>query len=385
MNSLQRRITIIACISLSTVLGSIHAFSVFIPQWELIEGATRAGVSLIYSLSLISLTLAVLFGYHLYQRLSPSVIVACVGLLAALGLQGAASGMSLIWLYISYGLIFGAANGLGYGFVLQLSGHAVPERRGLAMGLVTAFYAVGATAAPVLFSWLIARGGNTLALKVVSMIVLVVALVSAAMIRWTDARYHWEPASSVQALSSELKRIRALLWIAYGSAVAAGLMILGHAYSISRWMHLQHDTAIWATTVVAFFNMLGGFTAGYFADRISSRLLLHWLPLVSSLGLILLLWPFGTASALVFAALSLIGYSYGAIIAVYPVVVADIFGSLAAPKIYGQVFTAWGLAGLLGPWSSGWLFDLSGSYSLAILIGVLLSAVSISVIRYSRQ
>jgi len=62
----------------------------------------------------------------------------------------------------------------------------------------------------------------------------------------------------------------------------------------------------------------------------------------------LLIWPLEVERIAVFIALGLIGYCYGAIIAIYPVAVVDVFGTLAAPRIYGQVFTAWGLAGLVG-------------------------------------
>ena len=138
----------------------------------------------------------------------------------------------------------------------------------------------------------------------------------------------------------------------------------------------------WATTIVAFGNMLGGFSAGYYADRLSSRVLLRWLPLFTALGLILLVLPLSSTWILAFVALGVVGYCYGAIIAVYPVAVTDIFGALAAPRIYGQVFTAWGLAGLLGPWASGWLFDQTGSYLTALLAAVLFSGVSVLAIRF---
>ncbi len=383
MSELRRNVTIAASAALSAVLGSIHAFSVFIPEWERLQGADRASVSLIYSAALLALTVAVLFGHRVYQRLPPFAIFATVGMVAALGLALSAGGSSLASLYLTYGLVFGGANGLGYGYALQLSGQAATARRGLAMGLVTAFYAVGATASPLLFVFLIGRGGNALALEVMSAIVLVVSLAAAALVRWSKARYESEPASAIQALSPILKRARVLMWVAYGSAVAAGLMVIGHAYGIAAWMGLDASSATWATMAVAVGNMLGGFSAGYFADRLSSRVLLRWLPLFTSIGLLLLAWPLGTVWVVVFIGLGLVGYCYGAIIAVYPAAVADVFGGLAAPRIYGQVFTAWGLAGLLGPWISGWLFDQTGSYMMALLIAVLLSGISIVAIRSS--
>jgi len=381
----QSKATIAAAAALSWVLGSIHAFSVFIPQWEGLPGADRASVSLIYSIALVSLTIAVLFGYRLYRLLPPFAIFILVGAIAAFGLQLSANRSSVAALYLTYGLVFGGANGLGYGYALQLSAQAAPDHRGLVMGMVTAFYAVGATTAPLFIVLLIDLGGNALALKAMGVIVLVVSAVAATLVRWSCARYDSESNTDIQVLTPTLKYARTLLWIGYGSAVTAGLMIIGHAYGIATWMNLDASSATWATTIVAFGNMLGGFSAGYYADRLSSRALLRWLPLFTSLGLLILIWPLETASIMVFIGLGFVGYCYGAIIAVYPVAVTDVFGALAAPRIYGQVFTAWGLAGLLGPWFSGWLFDLTGTYTIALVIAVLLSGISIVAIRHCPQ
>ena len=385
MSTHRSTATVIASATLSAVLGTIHAFSVFIPQWEGLPGADRASVSLIYSVALVSLTIAVLFGYRIYQRLSPVAMFLLAGTLAALGLWLSAVGSSLIALYVTYGVVFGGANGLGYGYALQLSGQAVPKRRGFVMGLVTAFYAVGATVAPLLFVFLINLGGNAMALKAMSVIVLVVAIIAAFLVRWSGASYTSESSATSNILSPTLTQARVYIWIGYGSAVTAGLMVIGHAYGIAIWMNIDTRFVAWATMIVAFGNMLGGFSAGYYADRISSRFVIFWLPLLTIVGLIVLVLPTDLAAAFVFVALGLIGYCYGAIIAVYPVAVVDVFGSAAAPRIYGQVFTAWGLAGLLGPWAGGWLFDRTGSYIAAIMIAMVFSVISMLSIRLSMQ
>jgi len=108
---------------------------------------------------------------------------------------------------------------------------------------------------------------------------------------------------------------------------------------------------------------------------------LTWLPLFSVVGLAGLLSANTVATFLVFVSLGLLGYCYGAIIAVFPVLVSDVFGTLAAPRIYGQVFTAWGVAGLLGPWLSGWMFDQTSSYTAALILAMALSALSIVAFR----
>jgi len=162
-------------------------------------------------------------------------------------------------------------------------------------------------------------------------------------------------------------------------------MVIGHAYGIAMWSGVDVKWAAWAATIVAFGNMLGGFSIGIVADRKSSLLLLRWLPIVSVVGLILLstvaVLEAGKTYVVIIIGLAMVGYSYGAIIAIYPVVIADIFGVLAAPRVYGQVFTAWGLAGLLGPWLTGILYDNANTYTVALLLAAMLSVLSTMAIR----
>lgn len=83
---------------------------------------------------------------------------------------------------------------------------------------------------------------------------------------------------------------------------------------------------------------------------------------------------------MVMGAIVVVGGSYGALIAVYPVAVSDRFGPRASARIYGRVFTAWGLAGLVGPWGAGALFDMFGNYSLATALASAISPVSLAYI-----
>ena len=366
---------------MTTVLGSIHAFSVFVPEWEQLRGADRSSVSFVYSLALITLTVMVLLGHHLYRRLPAAILFLIAGIGASGGLALAARSDSLPELYLSYGLVFGAANGLGYGYALQLSGQALPARKGLAMGLVTAFYAVGATVFPILFTYLINSSGNSLALSVMSLIVLAVSCLAACIVFWTKAVCDVERTSTYNRLSANLKQVRLLFWIAYGAGAAAGLMVIGHAYGIAIWFGLDSRGATISVIVLSLGNMLGGFAAGYSADRYTARHILAGLPIVSGFAIITMYILGFRFDISVWTGIALIGFCYGALIAVYPVAISDVYGSKASARVYGQIFTAWGLAGLIGPWSSGWFFDLTNSYVPALVLAVVLCVLSATVAR----
>ena len=70
------------------------------------------------------------------------------------------------------------------------------------------------------------------------------------------------------------------------------------------------------------------------------------------------------------------GFAYGGTIAAYPAVIAKLFGMAESPRIYGRVFTAWGAAGLFAPSLAGALFDLSGTYQIALLTAAALAVLS---------
>ena len=168
-----------------------------------------------------------------------------------------------------------------------------------------------------------------------------------------------------------------LLWLGYGSGSLAGLMVLGHATGIVQSAGGSSAMAVIGAMVIALGNMVGGLLAGVLADRIRISLLLIVLPLLSSIALLLALNDM--SALLLLCTLTIVGFSYGAIIAVYPVAVLAIFGSAASSRIYGRVFTSWGFVGLLGPWLAGYFYDSSGQYTLAISAALGSSLLSILV------
>ena len=132
----QGRRVLAAVAVLAVVLGSIHAFSVLLIPLERLLDVSRASVSATYSLALAALTLSVLWGHRIFAIWSAGRFVLGVELLAAAGawVAGMAGSLPLIW--IGYSLLFGVANGLGYGFGFQIAAQANKGREGKAMGMI---------------------------------------------------------------------------------------------------------------------------------------------------------------------------------------------------------------------------------------------------------
>ncbi len=253
------KLVLISASIMAAILGSIHAFSVFLEPLEIQFATTRSAVSLTYSFALMSLTVAVLFGPRFFGRWSAATLVLFACALAACGavIAGMAGSLQTVWL--GYSLIFGLANGLGYGFGLQISAQVNPGREGLAMGVVTASYAFGSVFSPVLFGLAIEAGGFSAAMMALAAALIGTGALSASLMRKAGAKFqsskHQASAISVP-LQSQL-----LLWLGYFGGVMAGLMVIGHAAEIAA--SLRSGISPWvAPAIIAASNLLGSLVGG---------------------------------------------------------------------------------------------------------------------------
>lgn len=347
------------CVLLSGVLGSIHAYSLFIESFESDLGVGRGGAGAPYSVALASLTLAVLVSHRL-SRLVPGplvVLIASGG--AAIGLLLAASANSLAGVVLGYGIVFGAFNGLGYAFSLQRASESNPDRRGFALGLVTAAYALGGASTALVLDKHVAASGATSALRWLALAIAVTGIVTSALLANNDS-----PARGSSArLSSANLRTLAPLWMAYLLAVLAGLMALGHAAAIVDDAGGPGGAAVVAAGLA---SASGGLWIALVADRTATDRLLRLLPLGSAI--VLVVAAMASHGVVLMVAVAGIAFTYGALIAIYPLAVAQRFGQDGYSQAYGRVFTAWGTAGLVGPVGAGHLFEVTGSYRIPMFL-----------------
>jgi len=362
--------SLVGCVLLSGVLGSIHAYSLFIESFESDLGVGRGEAGAPYSVALASLTVVVLVS-HLLFRLVPGplvVLIASGG--AAIGLLLAASANSLAGVVLGYGVVFGAFNGLGYAFSLQRASESNPDRRGFALGLVTAAYALGGASTALVLDKQVAASGATSGLRWLALAVAVTGIATSVLLNNNDSPVHGSPAR----LSSANLRILAPLWTAYLLAVLAGLMALGHAAAIVDDAGGPGGAAVVAAGLA---SASGGLWIALVADRTATDRLLRLLPLGSAV--VLVIAAVVSHGVVLMVAVAGIAFTYGALIAIYPLAVAQRFGQDGYSRAYGRVFTAWGTAGLVGPVGAGHLFEVTGSYRIPMLMAAV-AAIGSSVV-----
>ncbi len=376
MNSRQKLI-LGAAMLVTLVTGSIHGFSVFLIPLENLLQLPRAKVSLLYSFCLMFLTLTVLLGYRIYNLAKPAYIIIAACAVAGAGLLISARSTSWWSLFLGYSVLFGSANGIGYGYVLQLVGRSLASFSGFSMAAVTAAYAVGSVVFSLVLAQVVETHSLAAALSLMAWIIILSGVLAGLIMQRTGASYSIAQ-SNESATPGPATSVKIMLWLAYGSSVFAGLMAIGHAAGIVQSLGGEYSLAKWGAVFIGIGSSAGGFLIGTIVSSRNMGVQLITLPLLSAvfLGLLSVI----NTPQFAIATLSLVGFVYGAIIAIYPYAISVYFGAAPGPKIYGQIFTAWGFAGLAGPWTAGKLFDYAGNYSTALLIAAITAVGSSAVV-----
>ena len=373
----KKYLVLSGCLLLSFVMGSIHAFSMLLDPIESKFNVPRTFASFTYSLSLISITSAVYFGNYIYKIFNPIRIILLVVTLSSLGTLISAYLDSIYFVWVGFGLFFGFANGIGYGFSLQYSAIAIPELKGLIMGLVTASYGLGATIAPIFYKATILLGGFVHTMISLTIVLLITNFVVLLLFRYANLKFNLE--NEIEHQENNFSISKNLLWLIYGFSIASGLMCFGHAVGIAKNYFISQEYVFIIPILMGFLNMSGGILFSSIIKKYSYKKIILFLSFMTSISLLILyIIPYKIS---VLICLLLVSISYGGIISIFPSMINKIYGTALGIKIYGFVFTAWGLFGLLMPLLAGWTFDLFKSYSFIILFSSIISIFPILIIK----
>jgi MFS family permease len=361
-----RSFNILAICLLMVCLGSVHAFGVLMPglQETFVIGRLEGGA--IYAAVIASLALAVLVSSVAGSRLSSAGSFFIAAIVAALGLSIAATARSWGVVLVGYGVLFGAANGLGYAAALRHLQLLMEDRRGMAIGLVTAAYGIGS----VIWAWpmteMIGRFGIPTVFAVLAGTVFLTGTIAAIA-----SGNHLPAVDRRRGLMTvwPWRRI-AQLWLGYMLIVLPGLMIIGHSVPIALRAGVDQNLAALCAALIGAGSVTGSYAAGLAADAVPLRSLLISVCGLEILAMMLLV--IGGSPWNVLTALGITGLTYGAAIVLYPALIAALFAA-SSNLVFGIVFSAWGVAGLLGPILAGMMADWTGGYGPALLMAALVA------------
>jgi len=371
-----RLLALIACLLITFCMGTVHAFSTLIQNIELQANVGRMASSLVYSVALINVTLAVFFGHILYRKFSPNLLISIIALLPIIGLLFSNSQSWIGWM-IGYGFLFGLSSGLGYGLSLFImTSITSKEKLGFTLGLVTASYAFGAVVFSIIYPFLFDYFGfeNGYVIGLISLSSMVI--IGLIIFKLSNVKIDINLNYMNQTKSRSPRIIK--LWFGYFLGVFAGLMAIGHAVPLIISFGGSSLNAVTAITLMTLGSAIAGIYAGWLVDRFGCKRPLIIILIINCFALIGL--SILTSLNLLIILLVIIASLYGAVIAIYPTLVNHFVGEELSARVYGRVFTAWGAAGLISPSLAGWMFEKNNSYDNSILFTLSISSLAVIII-----
>ena len=386
---------------MNLALGVIYAWSVFVAPFGEDFGWNRTQVSVVFTIAILSVGSWFVVAGFLQDRFGPQKVAAFGGILYALGFYLASQTESLIWLYITFGAIAGAGNGFGYAIPIPVCSKWFPDRRGLAVGLVVGGYGAGSGIyGPLAREVLIPPYGWQGTMQISAAVFLVMTLAGAWLLRNPPPGYKPPTAAPAPAASAAPRTAAApvgrdfatgemirtptfyLLWIAYCLGAASGLMVISQLVPVGEAAGLGAAAGL-GLTIGAFGNTGGRVLSGWMSDTFGRLNTLRLMVLLSAVALPLF-YLFAGQAVLYYLLLVVIYYCYGTLLSVFASTCADFYGTRNMGVNYGLLFSAWGIAGIVGPVIAGRVFDATQSYEIAFYLAAGLSVVALAALMLAK-
>jgi MFS transporter, OFA family, oxalate/formate antiporter len=373
---------------MNLALGTLYAWSVFVAPLESRFGWKRADTSMVFTIAVIIFALSFVVAGRLQDRIGPLACSLAGSVLVSLGFFLCAYTTSLTHLYLCFGVIGGLGNGFGYATPIPVMAKWFPDKRGLAVGLAVGGYGAGsAIFGPLAQLKLIPAYGLSATFQILGAIFFVMTMAGALLLRNPPQGYApkgWSPTAAKRAASrdftpGEMLRTRTfyLMWAGYALGCSAGLMVISQLVPFARSTGLQGAALATMTLVVgAIGNAAGRILSGWMSDRLGRINVLRTM-IGISIAAMPALYAAGGNLALLYAAVFVVYWCYGTQLSVNGAAAADYWGTRNAGINYGILFTAWGVAGTIGPRIGGVMFDRYHNYQAAFYSAAVLAAIAL--------
>lgn len=405
----NRNLVVLGAIIVQLCLGSIYAWSIF--QKALYKTIADGGLyewdklwsNLPFAAGLASFALFMIFAGRWQDRVGPRKVATVGGILLGIGvvLSGLVDVLGFsanivtgtVYLVITYGIIGGA--GIGFAYVCPIAALVkwFPDKKGLMTGVAVAGFGGGALIFNYIEQYLIGVYSGLIGfpLLILGVIYLVFVVIGSQML--VNPPAGWRPegftpppttadGSGTGLMPGQMVRTSDfwVLWLMFVFAATAGLMTLGNVVSAAGELDslvVTLELGALIAGIMSIFNAAGRIVWGRVSDSIgrnSTFILMFFVLAIAMFAFAFV--PTGTSWIIVTIIASVIGFCFGGNFALFPSATADYFGSEHVGKNYGVVFTAYGIAGILGALVAGTFGAIAG-YSLAFLITGILAIVAI--------
>lgn len=381
MNRNRGIVVTIAGLGVNLALGVLYAWGVISAalidklQWS----ATQT--QLPYMMACACFALSMVPGGRLQDKYGPRPVIMGAAVLAGVGFFMAGATLTVVGLTIFFGLVFGIGMGMGYAAPTPAAVKWFgPEKRGLISGIVVSGFGLAPIYIAPLTSALIASYGLQSTFYALGALFFIVLMGLAQLISNPPPEHTHSAPRVVRKISGSGRDLEAremlrtpqfyAVWSMFCFGTFAGLLIIGQLSKIGI-EQAGMTTAFTLTAVYAFFNFFGRISWGVISDRIGRKASLVAAFLLQFATY--LAFPSMTTPGSLVIGISIVGFTFGGMLTLFPAITGDYYGMKNFGINYGFVITAWGVGGVLGPLLGGLVRDATGTYAISYAVSAVLS------------
>ncbi|MCL5966666.1 MAG: OFA family MFS transporter [Deltaproteobacteria bacterium] len=394
----NRWIMVFAALVMQLCLGVLYSWAVFRGPLTKELGYTVKETGYPFMASVFFFAVGMIFAGRWQDKAGPKKVAIFGGLLLAAG--AILSGVlytTVGGLVFAYGILGGLGVGFAYVTPIATCIKWFPDMRGTITGLAVFGFGAGTLIFAPLISKLISSQGIASTFYIVGVILGVCVCGSGALFKVPPAGYKpagWVPPTPAAGVAAKAdwspnemmgNAQFYVLWLIYFLGAAAGLMIIGQSVPIGvQVAKLTPAVAAGGLGIMSLFNGLGRLAHGSISDKLGRQKTVMLMFAEYILAFVLIL-PTADSFVKFVVGISIVGFSYGGYLALMPSLTADYFGTKSLGTNYGYLFTAWGIAGLGGPYMIDSIRTATGQFTNAMYAITVACVVGIALCFLSKR
>ena len=377
-----RRIQLAASVLAMVMIANLqYAWTLFVKPIQEACGWKLSEIQWGFTLFIIFETWVMPMEGWLIDRMGPRIFLTVAGVLCGVGWTALGLARELWQLYLFY-----AIAGVGAAFVYSGSIATAlkwfPDRRGLASGIIAAGFGSGSALFIPLIAYLIRTTDYRFAFLSTGVLQGAVIVLAAQVLRnpgpapAVDAQAAAAAAPAPSAVRRSREQFNTwemlrtphfyLMYAMFVMMGVGGLLFTAQAAPVAREWGISMSALTLALSLDRISNGAGRVFWGWISDRLGRETTMALAFGLQALSLLSVLY-LGRLSGVFFAvSLVLTFFTWGEIFALFPSATGDYFGTRHAASNYSFLYSAKGVASIIGGGVAAMLFERFGSWSAAI-------------------
>lgn len=383
-------VVVVACFFICAAANGVrYSFGVFFKSIESEFSLSRAETSLVFSVYMALCPIFALLGGWLIDRYGPKRVGIIMGILMTISLLATSQTTAMWQLFITYSLLLAIGTGANYSMVMATASRWFSRKRGLVLGIVGSGVGTGTIIMNPLSAYLITAYNWRIAFLVVGLIAGLVFISFILLLKRDPGELGLLPDGVKPGIQSGAspshQTVQTTGFSLLQAAKTRSFWLLGTVWlfwSFCLHLVLTHlvphitDVGISATRAALIAGLIGAICipgrlgGGWLTDKINKKVTSLMCIMFQAVAMLWLIWANELWGFYLFVVFFSLGY--GGLDPPMLAQLGEVFGLRSLTAIMGALIIPWGIGAALGPAVGGLIFDATGSYSLAFLIGAVL-------------